>query len=154
MRLKILAASAALLTAACATAPTYHARTDGDRYGYSEMQLEGNRFRINYNGDTLTSRETVETYLLYRAAESTIERGYDYFIITAHDVDENSRYNAIGPLRPRFGGATIREVSSANAAMDVVMFEGVRPPALPNAYDAHAIQTNLAPRVTATPTQR
>ena len=36
---------------------------------------------MRFHGNSLTSRETVEAYLLYRAAELTIERGGDWFTI-------------------------------------------------------------------------
>jgi hypothetical protein len=144
----VLAAAAGLLTACASTAPVYHERSGNDRYGYAEMQLEPNRVRISYNGDTQTPRETVETYLLYRAAETTLQHGYDYFVIAAHDADEDSRFQGMG--RPRFGGVNVREISSHSAMADIVMFEGRRP-ALPNAYDAHAIQQSLAPRINQRP---
>lgn len=146
MRIFIVAAAAALATACAAQAPTYQSRMDGGRYGYAEMQVQPNRIRISYNGDTLTPRETVETYLLYRAAEATLERGYDYFVIAAHDVNETSRFESTG-VRPRLGGLSYREISSHDAMAEIIMFEGNAPPALANAYDARAVQQSLAARV-------
>ena len=58
--------------------------------------------RITFRGNTLTDRETVETYLLYRAAELTLQNGYDYFIVATRDTEERSRLQAAGPYRPRF----------------------------------------------------
>jgi hypothetical protein len=142
MRKFILAAAAGLLTAACATQAPYQQRSEDARYGYAEMQVQPNRVRISYNGDTLTPREMVETYLLYRAAEATLERGYDYFIITAHAADENVRYEATG-VRPRLGGVTYHEISNHSAAAEIIMFEGDLPPPLANVYDARAVQQNL-----------
>jgi hypothetical protein len=147
MRILVIAATAALASACATQTPTYHSRTDTSRYGYSEMQLEPNRVRVSYNGDTLTARETVETYLLYRAAETTLQRGFDYFVVTAHDVDAETRYQSTAGARPLLTGATFREVSRHNATADIVMFEGQRPPAIANAYDAHAVEEALAPRI-------
>jgi hypothetical protein len=44
---------------------------DSSSRGYSEQQIENNRFRVQFAGNSLTDRKTVETYLLYRAAELT-----------------------------------------------------------------------------------
>jgi hypothetical protein len=145
MRILILAALAGL-AAGCATQPTYQARSEDSRYGYAELQVQPNRVRISYNGDTLTPRDTVETYLLYRAAEATLERGFDYFVIVAHDTDENTRYESMG-VRPRFGGITYREISSHAAMAEIVLFEGDEPPPIANIYDARAVQQSLASRM-------
>ena len=101
--------------------------------------------RISYNGDTLTPRETVETYLLYRAAEATLERGFDYFVIVAHDVDETTRFESTG-VRPRLG-VSYREISNHNAMAEIVMFEGEAAPPLANVYDARAVQQSLQSRI-------
>lgn len=143
MRILIMAAAAALATACASQAPVYQSRTDDGRYGYAEMQLEPNRLRVSYNGDTLTSRETVDTYLLYRAAEATLERGFDYFVIVAHDIDETTRYDALAGGRPRLAGASFREVTSHVAMADILMFEGAEPPPLANVFNARAVQQSL-----------
>lgn len=144
MRNLLFAAVAAAAAAACATQAPYQERTNTDRYGYSEMQLEGNRVRITYSGDTMTRAETVEAYLLLRSAEATLERGYDFFVIVAHDANENSRYEATG-IRPRLGGVTYREISSHNATAEIVMFEGETAPPIPHVYNAHEVAANLGP---------
>ncbi len=150
MRLFLLAAAAAALLGACAsTTGAYQERGQSSRYGYAEMQLEPNRVRVTYAGDTASSRETVETYLLYRAAETTLQRGYDCFLIVAHDAEADRRYQAIGG-RPRLAGVSISEITSHNAGMDIVMFEGQRPAAMANAYDARAVTASLEPRIVRT----
>ncbi|WP_395647703.1 CC0125/CC1285 family lipoprotein [Terricaulis sp.] len=144
-KMMLLALVAGLMTAACATqAPQYQARAAGERYGYAEQQVEPNRVRISYNGNTLTPRETVETYLLYRAAETTLARGYDSFLIVAHDVQDNTSYEGVGAVRPGIGG--VRRITSHNALADIVMFEG-HPPGNANLYDAHAVQQSLEMRI-------
>ncbi len=89
MRTLMLAAVAGLLTA-CATATPYQPAVS-DRYGFEEQRIENNRVRITFRGNTLTDRETVETYLLYRAAEVTIQSGHDYFIVADRGTEEHSR---------------------------------------------------------------
>ena len=38
----------------------------------------------------MTSRETVETYLLYRAAQLTVERGFDWFEMADRNTEKHS----------------------------------------------------------------
>ena len=78
---------------ACTTATPYQPRVAGQRVegGYSELQLADGRYRVDFAGNSLTSRDRVEGYLLYRAAELTVRDGYDWFLIvdrlTEHDVE-------------------------------------------------------------------
>ena len=67
MRSFLFAAAAGLL-AACATQTPYQSASTERAYGFQEQWIEDNRVRITFRGNTLTDRETVETYLLYRAA--------------------------------------------------------------------------------------
>lgn len=103
-----LAALLAAGLAGCATPTPYQPNVRGQTTsgGFSEVRLENNRFRVNFQGNTLTSRETVEGYLLYRAAELTVQNGYDWFAIVQRDTDKQSRtYVEPDPLyRPWYGG--------------------------------------------------
>ena len=67
----------------CGEPTSYRPAADG--YGYSEQQIETNRYRVTFAGNELTEPHTVQNYLLYRAAEITLDRGYDYFTV----VDRN-----------------------------------------------------------------
>jgi hypothetical protein len=59
--------------------------------GYSELRIEPNRWRVNFSGNSMTSRETVEGYLLFRAAEVTLQNGDDWFSINDRQTDAKSR---------------------------------------------------------------
>ncbi len=63
----------------CLAATAYH--SSGFTGGYSEQHIEGNVYRIQFGGNSVTTRETVQTYWLYRCAEITLERGFDAFEI-------------------------------------------------------------------------
>lgn len=80
----------ALVVAGCATPTPYGPAIDGK--GYSELQTENDRFRVSFSGNSLTPRETVESYLLYRAAEITLQQGYDRFRIVERDVESKTSY--------------------------------------------------------------
>ena len=46
---------------------------------------------MTFAGNTVTSRDTVERYLLFRAAELTTQQGYDYFVLAERDTDKKQR---------------------------------------------------------------
>ena len=91
-----VAIAALALLGACATATPYQAGMASSSRGYSEQQIENNRFRVQFSGNSLTDRKTVETYLLYRAAELTKLNGYDHFRVVHRDTDAESRMVPIG----------------------------------------------------------
>ena len=95
-RLHISSALAALLVlGACATATPYQAAI-GNQKGYANQQIENNRWQISFAGNSLTDRQTVETYLLYRAAELTDLEGYDHFKVIRRETDEDRRILSSG----------------------------------------------------------
>jgi len=85
------AALAALLAlGGCASASTpYQPRSSASEIegGYSDQKLTEGRYRVTFAGNRLTSRETVEGYLLFRAAELTLAEGYDWFVVVDREMD-------------------------------------------------------------------
>lgn len=82
---------ALLLLVACATPTPYKAAFEEGARGYSEQQVESNRWQVRFSGNSLTERQTVETYLLYRAAELTQQNGYDHFRVAQRETEEDRR---------------------------------------------------------------
>jgi len=175
MRMLALAAMAGLLAACANTATPYQSSSAPAGYGFQEQQIESNRLRITFRGNTLTDRETVETYLLYRAAELTLENGKDYFVVATRDTEEHSRLQAddFGPgrygfgyraYRPRWGWSPwydpywdepsrYREVTRYEAIAEIAMFNGQKPANDANAFNAREVQANLQGRVVRPPAQ-
>jgi len=92
LRLAVAFAAGALILGACETATPYQplgARGTHASGGFSDVRIAPNRYRVTFSGNSMTSRERVETYLLYRAAELTVERGYDSFTIVDRATDRN-----------------------------------------------------------------
>jgi len=85
-----LAFIALALLVACASPTPYAPARDGE--GYAEQQLERDRYRVSFAGNSLTPRETVENYLLYRAAEIALERGRDRFQVVDQETDKDTTY--------------------------------------------------------------
>jgi hypothetical protein len=108
-RTLLAAVAAALMAGACATPTPYQpigARGTGASGGFSDVRVAADRYRVTFAGNSMTSRERVETYLLYRAAELTRERGYDGFTIvdraTDRDVETRVYQDPFGPGRYRW----------------------------------------------------
>jgi hypothetical protein len=87
-----------LALAGCVTAqPTpYQPATEGQG-GYSGQEIAPDRVRVTFSGNSATPREMVENALLYRAAEVTVHRGYDYFIVVEQDTERFTQYGYSGP---------------------------------------------------------
>lgn len=158
------ALSAALALAGCAS-PTPYQPADGG-FGYRQQQLEENRYRISFSGNSLTPRETVQNYLLYRAAEVTVESGHDYFVFAEDNLERSTRY--YGTVNPGIGGrlnrfddpfgdpffpATVRArpIDEYRAFADILMFSGQKPADNPRAYDAHDVLNRLGPTIVREP---
>ncbi|MES2035026.1 MAG: hypothetical protein V4466_12695 [Pseudomonadota bacterium] len=108
MTFKATALAAALVATtaltACATATPYQPNVRGQQVsgGFSDERIEQNRFRVTFSGNTLTGRDTVERYLLYRAAELTTNEGYDWFQLVERSTDRKAR-TYVDPVGPTFG---------------------------------------------------
>lgn len=168
LKLAGLAVAAALGLAACGTyGPTPYQPAAGSQMGFADTMIESDRFRVSFKGNSLTNRETVENYLLYRAAELTLQNGYDHFTIADRDTDRNRRvrsggpqyfgsrldylyfhprYGWIGSYSPVWGPSTYREVTQYEASAEIVLGRGPKSKD-PNAFDAREVSKNLAGHV-------
>lgn len=174
----IATAGALALLAACATPTPYQplgARGTGASGGFSEQRIEQNRFRVSFSGNQFTSRQRVENYLLYRAAELTVQSGYDGFTIVQRGTDKdvntyvtrdpfpgpygywNPYWSYYGPFGwrswdPWLGGPFFADSIDVNtieryqATAEIVMFRGSRPDD-PRSFDARQVIANLGPTI-------
>ena len=156
-----LAVVLGLLLAACAGAPTPYQQAQDD-YGYSEQRIEENRYRVSFAGNSATTRQTVEDYLLYRAAELTVQTGHDWFeVADRNTVQDYAGYGGspqvgvgvgsggnfgVGLSLPVLGGGGSGRYT---ADMDIVVHEGEKPQEDSNAYDAFSVISRLQPKVLA-----
>jgi hypothetical protein len=74
---------AAMITLAGCSAKTAYAPQSSEvtqsANGYTSQQIMPDRYLVSFSGNQFTSRERVENYLLYRAAELTQQQGYEKF---------------------------------------------------------------------------
>ncbi|MGL5838714.1 MAG: CC0125/CC1285 family lipoprotein [Sphingorhabdus sp.] len=108
-----------LIASGCATPTPYRPASASDsRTGYSDYRVETDRYRVSFSGNSMTSRDTVERYLLFRAAELALQEGADGFVMLDRETDRRTRtivdrpftagrYGWWGPAwsyrHPRFG---------------------------------------------------
>jgi hypothetical protein len=57
--------------------------------GYSDVRISPDRYLVRFHGNDMTSRERVEGYLLYRAAELTVQNGFDWFMVDDRQMEHN-----------------------------------------------------------------
>lgn len=162
MRRTVLSALvAALLAGACAGPTSYSPADNGS--GFRDIRIEPGRYRVQFAGNSLTPRETVETYLLYRAAEVTLEAGGDYFVIVEGDTAVEREYRTTvdavhfaGPISFYYRGVccapltlteTTRPIERFTAVAEIRTYEGDPPADNLRAYDARAVLANLGPRI-------
>lgn len=102
-RMKILAAAlSALALTACATATPYQP-LQGNDGGYASTRIDENRYRVRFVGNAVTDREQVENFLLFRAAQLTVEEGYTCFTPVARDTERQVDYRVRRDFAPGGG---------------------------------------------------
>ena len=89
-------AVSALSLAACASLAPYGPQRGPGGQGFSEQRIESDRFRVTYTG--VVARGPVADLALLRAAELTLEQGYDWFEVTQRYID--GRPDSAGGVRP------------------------------------------------------
>jgi hypothetical protein len=95
-----------LVLTGCIAPTPYAPRLEGQQTGFTDRAIAQNRFRVTFTGNTATSRETVESYLLLRAAEVARAGGSDYFMFDTRNTRANTSVEAVpgfGPPDPFWG---------------------------------------------------
>ena len=163
-----LALLALVVLAGCATPAPYAPRLAGQSTGYTDRALAANRYRVTFTGNSSTPRETVENYLLLRAAEVTLAAGSGYFMFDSRDTQAQTRYDTIpgpgwgggwggwrGPgywrFRPHWGydpfGPDVDIITTTRyeAYAEIVLLTPEQAAHEPRAVNAREIISHLAP---------
>lgn len=163
-------AAAAFVLAACATAPAappYAAATSPASAGYSETQIESNRYFVTYRAPDTAEVARLEDYALLRAAELTTANGRDWFWVDRRTIDQEQDARRSGPsLGVGIGGGSYGRRSGASvgvgvtfplgnqdrparargATYEIRFGEGPKPDE-PNAYDARSTAQAIRGRI-------
>jgi hypothetical protein len=169
------AVTALLGVAGCETPTPYQPMSSQNAVwgGFTDQKLDENHYRVTFRGNDVTSREQVESYLLYRAAELTVNQGFDWFEMVERNtrnrgytyVDPDFAYGAYwapywsfhGPWGwgawdpywggPFWGGYDIERVDRYEAIAEIAVFHGPKPPDNSRALDARQVMANLGPKI-------
>lgn len=157
-----LIAVSALALSACASLAPYGPQQSARGQGFSEQRIESNRFRVTYNG--VGAAGPVADRALFRAAQLTVDQGYDWFEVTQRWID--GRPDSAGGVRPsvsigagsgRYGGYRSSGVGvglgfdlsgpqPTSTTLEIVMGRGAKPDR-PEAYDARGVQDAIRNRL-------
>ena len=162
-RLSILAvAASAVALTACASLAPYGAQVGPSGQGYSEQRIENDRYRVTYRG--VGDPGPVADLALLRAADLTLQDGYDWFEVTQRYID--GRPDSAGGFQPtvsigggssryrgRYGGYSSSGVgvgvglnfsgpSPTSTVLEVRLGRGQKPERS-EAYDAREVQQAL-----------
>lgn len=166
---RILFAGLMLLgLAACTTPAVYGPREPGQTTGYTDERLSDNRYRVTYTGNAATARETVEDFLMLRAAEVTLQSGFSHFVFDTRDTQARTTYYSSfvdgwpGWGRRRGYGwywhnwpydedVATTSITRYQAYAEIVMLSDDQAKAEPRAIDAHEIVANLGPKANPPP---
>lgn len=158
----------AVAVAGCAEEPPYYGPKDADHAtGYTDQQLDQNRYRVTYSGNPATSRETVENFLLVRSAQVTIQAGARYFMFDMRDTKARTTHwtDFMGPPGwpggPRYGWywhswafddeAESRPVTEYRAYAEIILLTDAQAAKEPRAVDAQSVIQHLGAGATPPP---
>ncbi|GAM99231.1 hypothetical protein U91I_02876 [alpha proteobacterium U9-1i] len=146
---------------ACASTPVYGPALAPGRAGFTETQIEANRFFVTYRAPNGAEETLLQDYALLRAADITLANGRDWFWVDRRTTDgAASAYRgpsfgvgvgggswgrrsgggvSVGMNFPLGGGGGARATA---ATLEIRLGSGVKPDEA-NAYDARAVAASL-----------
>lgn len=158
---KLAAVCIALTLSACATPYGKY----GLLGGFTDARIDDNTFSISVDTNGFTSQQTTSMQALYRAAELTVENGFDYFFIASNannstsmamaipgSSTSNTTINAYGSTAyarttTTSTPTTVMPMVFPNSTLIVKSFKGTKPEGATNAYDARAVIKYLGPQI-------
>jgi hypothetical protein len=164
MKRLLCVAAAAFALSACATQTLYEPatkHTSGN--GYSDQRLQTDQWRVTFSGNYITTRQTVENYVLYRAAELTVQNGFDWFETVDRSTEAlpTGDYYGGGPYDGWWGGGYGPGWGTSWSYSDgwwdngvayqiqnnIIMHHGQAPKGAARAFDAREVLANIGPHV-------
>jgi len=162
---RILLLAAALTLTACASPSAYAPATRANGVGFSDMQIEQDRYRVTYRGSAADTPAKVNDMALLRAAELALGQGYDWFQVSNRFAEPGSGGGGptfsvgvgggsygrrsstgvgVGVTAPLGGGDGAGSIGAVT--LEVRLGRGEKP-ADPNAYDARQVQSSVRARM-------
>lgn len=154
------AAALALLGACATSAPTPYGPAGAGGYGYAETRVESDRYIVTFSGNSSTTAGQAEGYALRRAAELTLQEGYDWFRVARRGAVQETKASSSGPnvsvgvggawgsggrsstgvgIGIGFPGGGSYDRAPSASRVEVVLGKGAKPAGEADAYDARAV---------------
>lgn len=137
----VLSAIAVVTLAGCAT--SY--QSSGITGGFRDQHIAEDVYRVTYGGNGFATRETVQTYWLYRASELTLEKGFDGFEVlspVALGQVEASPY-----IKAQMIFIPMYSAPKPTLIADIRLLKGPLTPRPPKVFDARLLKAELEPHV-------
>jgi hypothetical protein len=117
-------------------------------------RIDETTWRVTASGNGMTKASDVYDFMMRKAAESTMEAGYDVFILVAQTDTTRHITGVSGGGDDGIGGVNAissYDIVRPGQAVTVKMLKGPKPATEPNAYDAREVLKFMTP---ATPAKR
>lgn len=144
--------------AGCATAPTvYGPAATADAVGWRATRIEQDRYRVSFRGNPDKNGPQVEDLALRRAAEITLQDGYQWFRVVTRNTEQVGGRRG-GGTSVGVGGSSGSYGSSVGvgigfdlspdtrkyeSSMEILLGRGPKPDD-PSAYDASSVMNRLS----------
>lgn len=133
--------------------------------GYTDSRIDSNTFSISVDNNAYTNQQTTSMHALYRAAELTVENGFDYFVIVSSVSNPTSMamtmpststsqtsintYGSTGTATTttHYAPTTVVPLVFPNSTLVIKSFKGAKPADQANAYDAREVMKYLGPQI-------
>lgn len=160
MRRLLASAVLAASVAACATPTLYQPAYGPSAVGFSEQQIESDRFRVSFRGGGGAPPAQVADYALLRAADLTLAQGYEWFVVDQRWTEQigsgSGPQLSIGGGSSSFGRRSAVGVGVGTSidlgggpalatTLEVRLGRGQRPTGF-NVYDAREVRGTIGPR--------
>jgi len=169
LRMTVVLAGAMAFLAACASEPPYFGPlSEGHSTGYADQQIDKVRFRVTFQGNSVTAGETVEDFRVLRSAQIAAQAGYPYFMFDPRDTKAKTvyfstfdnwpgwgyrRWGWYGWGGPPFdeGDAITQPITRYTAYAEIVLLTEAQAHNDPRALNAQSVIGHLSPLVAPPP---
>ncbi len=144
MRGFLLSLAAAAALSGCATAY----QSSGLTGGFRERHIAEDVYRITFAANGFSTRETAQTYWLYRITEITLEKGFDGFeVLSPISLGQSTTQSLKVPTAyvyvPIYSNDSHKPIFEA----DVRLLKGPITADPPKVFDARSLKASLEPYV-------
>ena len=133
--------------------------------GYTDARIDENTFSISVDNNGFTTQQTTSMHALFRAAELTVENGFDHFVIASGTNNTTSMAmtmpstststttmnvygsTAYANTTTTYAPTTVVPIYFPNSTLVIKSFQGPKPKGASNAYDARSVMKFLGPQI-------